>query len=155
MSEPFPGAGRRTPEHGVHLQADQPTFVFLTVCARDREPWLAQSPIERGLKDCWLASDTWLVGEYLLMPDHLHLFCGPKDTSVELSRWVRWWKRRFSCLGVSGAGCWQRDYWDTRIRDREHYEKKWWYVRENPVRAGLVESPEEWPFQGRLHVLRW
>jgi hypothetical protein len=28
-------------------------------------------------------------------------------------------------------------------------------VRRNPVRAGLVQSPDAWPFQGELHALRW
>jgi len=155
MAEPFPSAGRRTPEHAILAQADHPTIVFITVCTRNRDPWLAQRPIELALRDCWLASDAWLAGDYLLMPDHLHLFCAPRDRTISLPHWVRWWKRRFSCLGAMGAGCWQRDYWDTRLRHREHYEEKWHYVRENPVRAGLVESPDEWPFQGRLHALHW
>jgi len=29
------------------------------------------------------------------------------------------------------------------------------YVRNNPVRAGLVEKAEDWKYQGELHKLRW
>jgi len=50
---------------------------------------------------------------------------------------------------------WQRDCWDTQIRDARHYEEKWAYVVLNPVRQSLVKTPSEWPSQGELNVLRW
>jgi putative transposase len=53
------------------------------------------------------------------------------------------------------TGQWQRDFWDTRLRRSENYDQKWTYVRENPVRAGLVKQPDEWLFQGRMNVLPW
>ena len=37
----------------------------------------------------------------------------------------------------------------------ESYTQKWHYVRENPVRKGLVKDADEWPFQGMLNVLPW
>jgi hypothetical protein len=36
-----------------------------------------------------------------------------------------------------------------------HSDDKWSYVRENPVRAGLVARAEDWPYQGELNVLDW
>ena len=155
MRFPLPGAGRRAPEHGVHEDGNQSTIVFLTVCSKGRQRWIAQRPVQDTLVECWRTSDAWLVGDFLLMPDHLHLFCAPRDRQYSLEEWVRWWKRRFSGRHLSCSGPWQRDFWDTRLRRPEHYERKWWYVRENPVRAGLIESADDWPFQGRLHELRW
>ena len=38
---------------------------------------------------------------------------------------------------------WQSDHWDTRLRSGESYDAKWEYVRNNPVRAGLVKTAEE------------
>jgi hypothetical protein len=38
-------------------------------------PWIAQ----RSLETIWRAADAWLVGYFMLMPDHLHLFCAPRD----------------------------------------------------------------------------
>ena len=35
------------------------------------------------------------------------------------------------------------------------YDEKWQYVRNNPVRHGLVESAEKWPYQGELNRLEW
>jgi len=39
---------------------------------------------------------------------------------------------------------------DHVLRSNESYSQKWNYVRENPVRAGLVKSAEDWPYQGEI-----
>ncbi|MBN1269698.1 MAG: hypothetical protein JXB04_08935, partial [Kiritimatiellae bacterium] len=68
--------------------------------------------------------------------------------------------------GVDGSGAgvtapsklgeiWQRDVWDTQMRDYAHYVEKCAYVERNPVRRGLVQRPEDWPYRGELHVIRW
>jgi hypothetical protein len=36
------------------------------------------------------------VGDYLLMPDHLHCFCAPHDLSVDIETWIAYWKREFA-----------------------------------------------------------
>jgi hypothetical protein len=36
------------------------------------------------------------------------------------------------------------------IRHGESYSEKWQYVRQNPVRAGLVDDPDEWPWQSEV-----
>ncbi len=50
---------------------------------------------------------------------------------------------------------WQTNFWDTHLRSDESYAAKWEYVSFNPVRAGLVENAEEWPFKGMLNPLRF
>ncbi len=35
-------------------------------------------------------------------------------------------------------------------RHSESYAEKWEYLRQNPVRAGLVKDPDEWPWQGEI-----
>jgi len=152
---PFCEPGRKHPAHGVLVSLQQPTIVLLTVCTKDRQPWLAQTNVHNTLRKIWLLTDTWLLGNYLLMPDHVHLFCAPRDLTVTLPRWVSFWKREFSCLHLPETGQWQRDFWDTRLRRSENYDQKWTYIRENPVRAGLVKRVDEWPFQGRIRVLPW
>ncbi len=146
---------RRRPAHGVDINLSSPAIVFVTICTKNRAPWMAQELVHQALLSVWSKADAWSVGAYVLMPDHLHLFCAPRKMDIELSRWVRHWKRSFSLLRVTGAGAWQRDYWDTRLRRHESYSEKWAYVRNNPVRAGLVESPEEWLFWGVVNELRW
>jgi putative transposase len=50
---------------------------------------------------------------------------------------------------------WQRGHWDRQMRGREHYDDRWEYVRQNPVRAGLLRSPDQWPWQGEIRRLSW
>ena len=45
---------------------------------------------------------------------------------------------------------WEKGFFDRVMRSRESYEQKWLYVRENPVRAGLVEKAEDWVFSGEI-----
>ena len=49
----------------------------------------------------------------------------------------------------------QRDCWDRQLRTGESYAQKWEYVRNNPVRKGLVAHADEWPYQGQVNVLEW
>lgn len=116
---------------------------------------MAQKQVQRSLEGIWRQADVWLVGEYLLMPDHLHLFCAPRDLKITLEAWVKYWKSQFRRTHLSEPWDWQRDFWDTRMRSSEHYSEKWLYVQENPVRKGLVQRMEDWPYKGRVHELRW
>jgi putative transposase len=90
----------------------------------------------------------------VVLPDHLHVFCWPTNLdALPLSNWIRYWKS-----GVSRAWpwpnerpVWQTDYWDRQLRNGEHYGARWDYVRNNPVRHGVVSRPEDWPWQGELN----
>jgi REP element-mobilizing transposase RayT len=153
-----PDAGppnRRRPTHGVRIVDGQPTIVFLTVCTKDRQRWLACPDVQRTLVEVWGEATAWLVGRFVLMPDHLHLFAGLSDEAHTLDGWVRYWKSQFSRRRGPQRQRWQADHWDTRVRSEALFAEKWAYVRINPVRAGLVERPEEWPFQGELFDLPW
>ena len=146
---------RNTPAKGVRTSLAGPNWVFLTVCTKDRTRWLAQSSVQQTLHEIWLTkATTWLVSDYLLMPDHLHLFCAPRDDRFTIERWIAFWKDQFAKTR-SGAGAFQRGGFHHRSRNEESYSEKWTYVRENPVRAGLVDYPEEWRFFGRVHEIRW
>jgi len=146
---------RRHPAHGVSLNLQGPTIVFLTVCSKNRVPWIADHEIHRILREVWTQSTAWLVGDYVLMPGHLHLFAAPTQAEITLDNWVRYWKSQFTRLGGNPNHRWLRDHWDTRLRSIESFGEKWEYVRNNPVRKGLVEDPDDWPFQGQIHRLVW
>ena len=137
---------------------NRPTILFLTVCTRDKKPILANEAVHNTLREAWKAADSWLVGRYVLMPDHLHLFCSPMmDTSTPLLQWVSFWKSHAArnWPAREDAPVWQRDFWDTQLRKEESYAEKWPYVVENPVRAGLVTRSSDWPYQGEIHSLNW
>jgi putative transposase len=152
---PYDDVGRKHPTRGVHIYSGQPTIVFLTICAEDRKPWLATPDVQEHLQAAWQSAQTWLVGYYLLMPDHLHLFCAPRDPGFTLENWVTFWKRQFQRLHKDANCRWQPTPFHHRLRHAESYTAKWNYVRENPLRQGLVKSPDAWPYQGMLNPLPW
>lgn len=92
------------------------------------------------------------------MPDHVHLFCSPATQNpCPLGTWVAYWKSLVSKSWPTRGDfpIWQKDFWDRQLRSEDNYGDKWEYVRCNPVRHGLVTSPEQWSYQGELSVLRW
>jgi REP element-mobilizing transposase RayT len=63
------------------------------------------------------------------------------------------WKSE-QLIRINIHGCddvfWQRRFFDHVLRNDESYAQKWNYVRENPVRAGLVAKAEDWPYAGEI-----
>jgi putative transposase len=150
---------RNRPAHPPTVERDnQPVIVFVTVCTSNRKPILANSAAMDLLIQAWRQADQWTVGRYVIMPDHIHLFCAPARTdSCDLVTWVRFWKGYVSKRWTdrSQLPLWQTDFWDRQLRTTESYGDKWEYVRNNPVRHGLVKQADDWPFQGELNVLMW
>jgi putative transposase len=89
------------------------------------------------------------VGRYVIMPDHVHLFVSGSQDFL-LTQWVRLLKRNLSKVILSPQPHWQKGFFDHLIRHRESYSEKWEYVRQNPVRAGLVARYEDWRWQGEF-----
>ncbi|MEP7015704.1 MAG: hypothetical protein ABI925_09710 [Verrucomicrobiota bacterium] len=154
-----PEPGRKRPAHvPVVGRHNEGVIVFLTVCSKDRKQILATSDTGRVIPDAWTQAKSWIVGRYVIMPDHIHLFCAPAVFPAEpLNQWIRYWKNLASrnWPRPNEHPIWQADFWDTQLRRHENYDEKWEYALENPVRAKLVERSIDWPFQGELNVLRW
>ena len=148
-------SNRKHPSHGLIAKTYQPLIIFVTVCTKDRMPWLANSDVRETLRTVWADASGWAVGRYVIMPEHIHLFAAPGDMDIDLDKWIRYWKSQFSKRHGVPEHRWQIDHWDTRLRSDESYDSKWEYVRNNPVRHGLVECVDDWPFQGELNPLAW
>jgi hypothetical protein len=81
-------------------------------------------------------------------------FCAPRQDATTLEAFVGQWKqwtakRMIKELGVSRP-VWQLEFNDHLIRSEESCAEKWDYVYRNPVRAGLVVHPEDWPYCGEI-----
>jgi len=134
---------------------------FLTICVRHRRPVFADPVLFAVLAQTWQESEAmygWLVGRYVVMPDHVHFFACPasKDSrslSLFVGSWKRWTQKRIRESGLARFG-WQAEFFDHLLRSNESYDEKWHYVRANPVRAGLVVREEDWPYQGEAAALR-
>jgi putative transposase len=84
------------------------------------------------------------------MPDHLHLFARPGLGSATFDGWIQYWKSMFTKTIRNRNLRWQSGGFHHRIRSWEGAEEKRRYMMMNPVRAGLVAKPEEWPFSGEI-----
>lgn len=151
-----PHVGRSSPASETHILLGRPNIFFLTANAKDRVPWMDQPVVLTSLVEVWRNQATaWLVGFCLIMPDHLHLFCAPRDLRFGIDNWITFWKRQFSRRHIGEPWEFQRRGFHHRIRNALEYHEKWTYVRENPIRKGLVTRPDEWPYQDTVHELRW
>jgi len=148
---------RRRPAHYPTIEmGDRPVIVLLTVCVDGRRRILANRSAVDTIVTAWRTADAWAVGRYVVMPDHVHLFCAPRQ-DVSLHRWVHYWKSLTSRYWPTADAqpLWQRDHWDTQLRSLESYEEKWAYVCGNPVRHGLVATTADWPYAGEMTRLEW
>lgn len=133
-----------------------PVF-FVTCCTFQRRTLLASDAVHAAFVAFATRAyrNNIAVGRYVIMPDHLHVFvCG--DDDFELGRWIGMLKQAVAKhIGRSGSTppIWQRGFFDHLLRSAESYSQKWNYVRDNPVRAGLVAKPEDWPYSGEVVVI--
>jgi putative transposase len=137
---------------------------FLTVCTFRRRPILIRPGIPaillQELKNA-RERHGWAIGSYVVMPDHVHFFCAPDPEAKSLSSFMREWKswtsRKVNALlprpTTAATTLWQREFFDHILRSDESYAQKWSYVRDNPVRAGLVRCAEYWPYVGTVEDL--
>ena len=80
------------------------------------------------------------------MPNHVHLLCTP---AVELARLTRSLKgitakRAKAFLGLTGEAFWLEESYDHLIRSAKEFEETRACIEENPVRAGLAPSANEY-----------
>jgi len=99
-----------------------------------------------------LAEYSVAVGRYVIMPDHIHLFVRGSDDFI-LRRWVAGLKRAISVALRAGHRLWHPGFFDHVLRSDQSYRQKWLYVRDNPVRAGLVSESGAWQYQGEFVVI--
>jgi putative transposase len=140
--------------------ADRPLY-FVTACVEGRRHILANHRVLDAFQEfCRTGLDRgYFVGRFVLMPDHLHLFVAvPQEIPHALSDWMKALKRSLTRvldkMGLSSPH-WQKGFFDHVMRSVESYSEKWNYVRNNPVRAGLVSEADVWPFQGEICELRF
>jgi REP element-mobilizing transposase RayT len=84
----------------------------------------------------------WFCRLFVLMPDHAHaILAFPRDQgmSATIGAWKSFLTKRH---GVN----WQDGFFDHRLRSRREADDCWHYIRQNPVRAGLVANVDEWPW---------
>jgi putative transposase len=89
------------------------------------------------------------VHDFVIMPNHVHILM-TLPGEVTLEKAMQLIKGGFSFraskeLGFHGE-VWQRGYSDVQIVDDQSFQRHREYIENNPVKAGLANAPDEYPF---------
>jgi putative transposase len=97
----------------------------------------------------YVAARKFKVHDFVVMPDHVHVLLTVNgDMSIEKA--VQFIKGGFSYRlkkehGYNGE-VWQHGFSEMRVNDRESFLRHRGYIAQNPLKRGLAESPEEFPY---------
>jgi putative transposase len=129
---------------------------FITFSSRDRTPIPSLEKARQTIESYGTRAGSEFnvaLGRYVVMPDHVHLFV-QGGAEFDLSKWMGGLKRALSvALELPDSRFWQAGFFDHVLRGSESYSAKWEYVRDNPVRAGLVTHWDQWPHAGEISVI--
>lgn len=86
---------------------------------------------------------------YCFLPEHFHVMIRPTGASnfsdIMHSLKPNFTKDYKKQIGISGSmKFWQKGFWDHVIRDEQDFVRHLDYIHYNPVKHGLVETPEAW-----------
>jgi len=137
---------RKRLPHQTPQWVSSESFFFVTI---NCEPRGRNQICQAGLGDTILAAARfyheylkWHCRLLVLMPDHVHgIIAFPREPGMETI--VGDWKKY---LARNHGVVWQRGFFDHRLRDHHELAQKTSYVLMNPVRWGLCERAEDWPW---------
>ena len=135
------------------------THVYnLNTVTRGRRPLLAKpdaaSVCLRALNQA-CAKFSFKCLAYCFMPDHIHLLVA-SDGGASAERFMRLFKRisGWHFKNRMGEHLWQISYYDHVLRVEDAIEPIALYIWNNPVRAGLVDSHIDYPYNGPAELMR-
>jgi len=129
---------------------------FVTIVVLGRRPLFYKDALATATVDCLLSLREKLRFNlycYCLMPDHVHALFGAGESGKSLGEicgafkslstrvYWRWHKGRL----------WQRQFFDHIVRNEKDFVETMEYIKQNPVRRGLVSSASEWPYTGSVN----
>ena len=126
---------------------------FVTSVANLRRPIFKKEEMARLFLDVlqdYRAQGRYLLHEFVVMPDHFHLIVTPA-ADIPLEKAGQYIKGGFSFRAKKELAfrslVWQeKGFTNHRIRDAEDYQQHREYIHHNPVKAGLVKAPSEYPY---------
>ena len=109
-----------------------------------QRPEIAELVVE-SLIDSDLRFERCQLHAFVVMPNHVHLLA---TQLAPLAEWLGPLKgytahRANQVLGLAGNSFWQNESYDHSVRNDEEFLRIRRYIESNPLRAGLVDKPEE------------
>jgi putative DNA methylase len=113
--------------------------------------WLSDSKIARCAESAILRGADlghYALHAYVVMPNHVHVLIEPLSPLRRITVGIKGVSARDanSALARTGKAFWQDESFDHWIRSGAQFERIRTYIEQNPVKAGLVERPEKWPW---------
>jgi putative transposase len=92
--------------------------------------------------------EMFLLHSYVVMANHVHVLVEPKFPIARITQMIKGSTARAAnaILGREGMRFWQEESFDHWIRNARERGRVQTYIERNPVAAGLVQKPEEWPW---------
>jgi putative transposase len=100
--------------------------------------------LERTILD-YRSQGRFLLHAFVIMPDHFHALITPAP-DVSLEKAMQFIKGGFSFRLKGKLGVWMRSFNESQIMCAEKFASCVRYIEENPVRRGLVSTPEGFQF---------
>ena len=137
---------------------------FFTVVTYHRKPIFNSPEAIKHLRDVIVEvrhEHPFSIDAWVLLPDHMHCIWTLPDGDQDYSK--RWgliksgFSKRARDLSSANmnsisrirhreAAIWQRRFWEHQIRDQEDLNRHIDYIHYNPVKHGLVQRVQDWPF---------
>ena len=126
-------------------------FFFITCRVLPRRRKLTESEFERlaGAIRERREEHHFLLTAWIFLPDHWHAILFPRSplTISTLMESIKVSSTHRINAGRKESGLlWQPRFFDRAVRTVKEYYEKVEYIHLNPVRAGLVERAEDWPW---------
>jgi putative transposase len=111
-----------------------------------RRPEIARVVVDSIHKGVELAH--YNLHAYAVMANQVHLLIQPKINPSHLLKSLKGATAREAnrILGRTGEPFWQKESYDHWVRDQTEFERIRAYIENNPVKAGLVEAAEQYPW---------
>lgn len=126
-------------------------YFFITVCLRKERAKLAEADF-RLLTSAFNRArqmHPFYLTAWVFLPDHWHVICAPAHP-LTISRLMKSLKTSSTVLinrrRAESGELWQARFFDRALRTVKEYNEKVEYVHLNPVNAGLVRRPQDWPW---------
>jgi putative transposase len=109
-----------------------------------RQPLIAQVVVDALHKGVELGH--FDLGAFVVMANHVHVLLLPKVNPSRLLQSLKGFTARQAkrILGRTGESFWQAESYDHWVRDEHEYLHIVRYIENNPVKAGLVDRPEDY-----------
>lgn len=90
----------------------------------------------------------YALHSFVVMPNHVHILIEPKISAARIMKGIKGVsaRRANEILGRTNQNFWRDESYDHWVRSEAEFKSIKLYIEHNPVTAGLVERPEDWPW---------